>query len=155
MQDLILRERTEIDSEFFIKLFCEIKSSELHLDSWPELIRQQMLAMQFHAFEQCMRAEFPNYIDYVILIQSEKAGRFQIEKNDSYYRIINISLLSTHRNKGLGTSILTDLLSEADRKGIPVFLDVDVVNPALHLYLRMGFKIVRQDEIRYSMKYSS
>jgi ribosomal protein S18 acetylase RimI-like enzyme len=154
MKDILLKERTENDSEFFIKLFGEIKSSELFLDSWPEPVRCQMINMQYNAFMQSITTEFPHHIDYLIWHQSEKAGRLQLDKNKEAYRIINISLLPAFRNKGIGTRIINDILIEANRKGIPVFLEVDRINPAQNLYFRLGFKVIQQDEIKYSMKYT-
>lgn len=154
MQDILLQERTENDSEFFMELFGEIKSSELHLDLWPEAFRIQMIEMQYNAFMQSINSEFPKHYDYLILFKSEKAGRLQLDKNEQGFRIINISLLNSFRNKGLGTTIIKEILSEASNKNTPVFLEVDKVNPAFNLYNRLGFKIIQQDEIKYSMKYT-
>jgi ribosomal protein S18 acetylase RimI-like enzyme len=154
MDDIFLKERTENDSEFFMELFGEIKSSELHLDYWPETFRNQMIAMQYSAFMQSVISEFPDHFDYLILFKSEKAGRLQIDKNESGIRIINISLLNAFRNKGIGASILKEILIEANNKKIPVFLDVDKDNPAINLYIRSGFKIITENEIKYSLIYS-
>jgi ribosomal protein S18 acetylase RimI-like enzyme len=154
MQDILLKEKNENDSEFFMELFSEIKSSELHLDLWPEANRNQLIAMQFHAFEQCMKAEFPNSVDYLIVYQSGKAGRLQLDKNDNGIRIINISLLSAYRDKGLGTKIINGIITEANQKKIPVYLDVDKTNPAVNLYSKMGFSTYQQNDLKYSMIYN-
>jgi ribosomal protein S18 acetylase RimI-like enzyme len=154
MDDILLKERTENDSEFFMELFGEIKSSELHLETWPEPVKKQMIMMQYNAFMQTVITEFPYNYDYLILFKSNKAGRLQLDKNDNGFRIINISLLSEFRNNGIGTAIIQDIIYEANSKKIPVFLDVDRINPAFNLYQRFGFKIINQDEIRFSMKYS-
>jgi ribosomal protein S18 acetylase RimI-like enzyme len=154
MQNILLQERTENDSEFFMELFGEIKSSELHLHSWPEQIKNQLITMQFHAYEQCIMAEFPNSVDYLIVYQSEKAGRLQLNKNKDGIRLINISLLADYRNKGIGAEIINNIVTEANQKGIPVILEVDKINPAQNLYYRLGFKVIQQDEIKYSMKYT-
>ena len=154
MQDIILRERTDIDSEFFRKLFGEIKSSELLLDKWPEQIKNQMITIQFQAFEKSIHSEFPKSFDFLILYQSEKAGRLQLNKDENGIRIINISLLSFFRNKGIGSEIINNIIFEANQKGIPVFLEVDKINHALHLYCKLGFKILQENEIKYSMIYT-
>lgn len=153
MQDISLKESTDHDSEFFIELFGEIKNSELHLGMWPEPIKSQMIMMQYYAFMQTMKTEFPDHKDYLICFQSKKAGRLQLEKDVKGFRIMNISLLSSFRNKGIGTTIINGLIDDANQKKIPIFLDVDLVNPAFHLYQRLGFEIIQQNEIRYSMKY--
>lgn len=142
---------TEEDSEFFMELYSEIKSSELHLDLWPEAFRIQMIEMQYNAFMQSTNSEFPNYYDYLILFKSEKVGRLQLDKNEQGFRIINISLLNSFRNKGLGSTIIKEILSEASNKNAPVSLEVDKVNPAFNLYSRLGFKVFQQDELKYYM----
>lgn len=154
MQDILLEKRTENDSEFFMKLFAEIKNSELQLDTWPEPIRTQMINMQFNAYESYMNVEFPDNKDYLILYQSAKAGRLQLNTDEMGIRIINISLSPPFRNKGIGAKIINNLILEANQKNKPVFLDVDKINPALNLYSRLGFKIVLENEIRFSMAYT-
>lgn len=154
MQDILLKRRTENDSEFFMKLFAEIKSSELQLNTWPEPIRTQMINMQFNAYESYMNVEFPDNKDYLILYQSAKAGRLQLNTDEMGIRIINISLSPPYRNKGIGAKIINDLTLEANQKNKPIFLDVDKINPALNLYSRLGFKIVLENEIKFTMAYT-
>jgi ribosomal protein S18 acetylase RimI-like enzyme len=154
MQDILLQESTENDSEFFMELFGEIKNSELHLDMWPETIRNQMIRMQYNGFMQSVHTEFPEHIDYLILYQSEKAGRLQLDKNDKGFRIINISLLPAYRNIGIGSAIIQKIIEEANFKSIPVYLEVDKTNKAAYLYNKLGFTIYQQNEIKYLMIYS-
>jgi ribosomal protein S18 acetylase RimI-like enzyme len=145
---------TEENSEFFMELFGEIKSSELHLDTWPEQLRHQLIRMQFQAFEKSIQSEFPESIDFLILYHSEKAGRLQLNKTGNGIRIINISLLPVFQNKGIGFEIINDILNEANLKKIPVNLEVDKINPAFNLYIKLGFKIINENEIKYSMIYT-
>lgn len=150
-----LRLKTESDSEFFVELFSEIKNSELHLETWPEEIKRQIIMMQYNAFEQSIAEKFPESIDYLILYQLKKAGRLQLNKNDEGIRIINISLLSAYRKRGIGSTIIEDIIKEANSKRKEVFLEVDKTNSlAMDLYNRLGFKIFREDEVKYSMKCS-
>ena len=44
-----------------------------------------------------------------------------------------------HRNTGIGTSLLTELLAEAERAKKPVRIHVEQFNPARRLYDRLGF----------------
>lgn len=146
----------EEDSEFFMELFGEIKSSELLLDTWPEPLKSQLVGMQYHAFAQSTLSEFPDCIDYLIVCQSEKAGRLQLVKRASGMRVVNISISAAFRGRGIATAILKELITEADNLQIPVFLDVDKTNgQALTIYYKLGFKIAQEDEIRYSLVYAS
>jgi ribosomal protein S18 acetylase RimI-like enzyme len=151
--DIKLIHATENDSEFFMELFSEIKGSELLLHSWPPTIREQLLSMQYRGFMKSIQEEYPNHEDFLILFQSKMAGRLQIEKNDSFFRIINISLMPDFRGKGIGSYILKNILKEANLRQIPVELDVDVSNPAFFVYQNLGFNIIYCDEVKILMKY--
>ncbi len=147
---------TKEDSEFFMELFGEIKSSELLLDAWPEPLKSQLVRMQYHAFAQSTLSEFPDCIDYVIVCQSQKAGRLQLVKRANGIRVVNISLCAAFRGRGIATAILKGLITEANNLQIPVFLDVDKTNgPAFQIYRKLGFKIAQEDEIRYSLIYTA
>jgi ribosomal protein S18 acetylase RimI-like enzyme len=153
--DIQLNIKSEADSEFVFKLFAENKITELHADNWSEQIKNQLMLMQYNAYEQTIKNEYPNVNDFVIMVNSEQAGRLQLENNASSLRIINISLLPAFHKKGIGAKIIKDILAEADLKNKPVYLEVDKVNPAFNLYSRLGFEVYHQDEIKYSMKYFS
>jgi len=153
--DIQLRNKDEHDLEFLFQLFGEIKITELNINDWPEQMKNQLVSMQYNAFEQTIKNEYPNANDFVIMVNSEKAGRLQLENNASSLRIINISLLPAFQKKGIGAKIIKDILAEADLKKKPVYLEVDKVNPAFNLYSRLGFEVYHQDEIRYFMKYSA
>jgi ribosomal protein S18 acetylase RimI-like enzyme len=151
--DIHLKRKTEIDSEFFFKLFSEIKIAELRVERWPEQMKNQLASMQYNAYEQTIKNEYPDADDFVVMVDSEKAGRLQLDKNENSMRIINISLLPAFQNKGIGSRIIKEILETADLKNKPVYLEVDRVNPAFILYKKLGFEIHSQDELKSSMKY--
>ena len=152
--DIRLELRTESDSGFFIELFSKIKSSELHLDAFPEQIKHQILMMQFNAFEKSVITEFPDNIDYLILFNSEKAGRLLLNKDNISIRIINISLLPSCQNLGIGAFLISEILKEANKAKKAVFLEVDKTNPAYLWYRKLGFQEYGHNELKYFMKRS-
>ncbi|HAV35433.1 MAG TPA: GNAT family N-acetyltransferase, partial [Massilia sp.] len=54
-------------------------------------------------------------------------------------RVIDIALLAQYRGQGIGTTLLRSLLDEARRGARRVTIHVEENNPALALYLRLGF----------------
>ena len=54
-------------------------------------------------------------------------------------RIVDIALLPDYCNRGIGTSLLRGLQSEAAAAGKPLRIHVERFNPALRLYERLGF----------------
>jgi ribosomal protein S18 acetylase RimI-like enzyme len=152
--DIQLRKKDEHDLGFLFQLFGEIKIAELNIYDWPEQMKNQLISIQHNAFEQMIKYEYPLAGDFIIIYNSENAGRLQLNKDNNSIRIINISLLSAFRNFGIGSKIIKDVLLESELTKKPVYLEVDKVNPAFNLYSRLGFKIFHRDEIKYFMKYS-
>ena len=58
--------------------------------------------------------------------------------------LIDITLLPEFRQDGIGTWLLRDLLAEGEAAGKPVTIHVEVFNPAMRLYERLGFRSVEE-----------
>jgi ribosomal protein S18 acetylase RimI-like enzyme len=68
-------------------------------------------------------------------------------------RVVDIALLSHARGQGIGTRILQAIFAESARMGLPVRIHVEMFNPALELYQRLGFVPVDQHGVYYLMEY--
>lgn len=77
----------------------------------------------------------------VIQYEGKDVGRLRLETTDDGFIYVNgIHILPEYQNLGIGTSILSDLVTESKRSGIPMRLEVrDVNTRAKTLYKRMGF----------------
>jgi ribosomal protein S18 acetylase RimI-like enzyme len=75
------------------------------------------------------------------MVDGEPAGRLYVHRGDREIRIVDIALVPEHRGSGVGTSLLRDLLAEADAGGKSVTIHVERMNPALRLYERLGFSV--------------
>jgi hypothetical protein len=60
-------------------------------------------------------------------------------------------LLSEVRSIGIGTGILQNLISEADRGNLLVVLRVELFKPVVSLYTRLGFVKTREMGICHEM----
>jgi len=67
---------------------------------------------------------------------------------------VDLALLPPHRNAGIGTAILRDLLAEAAVAQKPVRIHVEKFNPALRLYARLGFAPTEDKGVYLFMKWS-
>jgi ribosomal protein S18 acetylase RimI-like enzyme len=62
--------------------------------------------------------------------------------------IVDIALIASWRRRGVGASLVNDVLDEARVAGLPVRLSVSANNaPALRFYLRLGFKQIETSAI--------
>ncbi|HUP41984.1 MAG TPA: GNAT family N-acetyltransferase, partial [Thermoanaerobaculia bacterium] len=80
-------------------------------------------------------------------------GRLYVDRWKDQIRLVDIALLPEHRGAGLGRAILEELLAEGDRSGLPVTIHVELNNPALRLYRRLGFRHVDSNGIYYLMRW--
>ncbi|MEM8672482.1 MAG: GNAT family N-acetyltransferase [Cyanobacteria bacterium P01_G01_bin.67] len=71
---------------------------------------------------------------------------------NDYTPELSIAVLPEHRGQGIGTQLITTLLSEVKDCYSAVSLSVSLDNPALHLYDRLGFEVVTQSGDSLIMK---
>ena len=69
-------------------------------------------------------------------------------------RLDRIAIDPARQNLGIGTAVLTDLLHQADERGLDSTLEVFDLNPAHHLYERLGFVEVARDGRKVQMRRS-
>jgi len=127
------------DEAFLFQVYASTRAEELAPLPWDESQKTAFLRMQFDAQHRYYQAQFPQAAFAVILRDGRPAGRLYVERRPDEVRIIDIALLPEHRRAGLGSSLLKDLLAEADRAGQPIRIHVERFNPALRLYHRLGF----------------
>ena len=77
----------------------------------------------------------------MILVGGEPAGRLYVARWPEELRIVDIALLPRFRGRGVGTTLLRQLMDEADAAGKPISIHVEVNNPARSLYDRLGFEV--------------
>ena len=65
---------------------------------------------------------------------------------------LSISLYREYRNKGIGTSLMKEMLKLLRDKGYhQVSLSVQKANYATKMYLKLGFKIIRETDEEFIM----
>lgn len=83
----------------------------------------------------------------LVIVNGEVAGCVGFRVSDEECRIDSLYLDRRHHDSGLGTSILTALLAEADALRLPVRLEVLTGSKAARFYLRHGFVLLSEDAI--------
>lgn len=98
----------------------------------------QLLLMQYNGQKATYSAEFPNAIDQIVLLDGEPVGRLMLDHRDDSIHGVDIAILRSERNRGVGTGVLLGLFEDCARKGIRFTLNVAKGNPAMRLYQRLG-----------------
>ncbi|BCU82708.1 hypothetical protein JIR001_24910 [Polycladomyces abyssicola] len=99
-----------------------------------------------------MKRKFQPGVDQIIEVDGHPAGVFAVDRREDEWDLRHIELLPIFQNRGIGTTLIRQLLEEAYQQGAAVTLQVLKMNPARRLYERLGFYIVGETEIKYRMK---
>ena len=111
---------------------------------WTEEMKDAFVRQQFNAQHVWYQEHYQGATFDVILVDGVPAGRLYVHRRANEIRLVDITFLPEHRKGGLGTSILRDLMADGEAVGKPVTIHVEVYNPALRLYERLGFKPIEE-----------
>ena len=141
MADLALRPVAAGDEPFMLRVYAGTRAEELAGVPWSAEQKAAFVAQQFAAQSAHYAQHYVGMSADVILIDGKAAGRLLVARWPEELRIVDIALLPEYRGNGVGTSLLRDLLAEADAAGKRVTIHVERLNPALRLYERLGFSL--------------
>lgn len=140
------------DESFIEKVYRSTREEELKLTNWPEEQKRAFIMMQSMAQEAEYRSKFSNASFQVIMFRQKPAGRFYTWEGENEIRLIDITLLPEFRGKGIGGSLLKQLISLSEKSGKKISLHVDPANPAIELYYRTGFVHIKNNGHYYYME---
>lgn len=98
--------------------------------------------------------DFKNRDDFsLIMIGSELAGFLQLASRENTIYIVEIHLMESFRGKGIGTSIIRELIKKARKNNQRVMVGCFKQNiKAKKLYLKLGFDLVRETASHYEFE---
>lgn len=159
IKDILFRDIQESDTNLLCEIYGSTRKEELDkVTNWNEDQKKFFIEQQFSAQHQYYQQNFLNTKFYIIEKENIPIGRLYIdfffEKKD--VRIIDITLLPEWRNKSIGSSILKEILNKAANSNLNVKIHVEVFNPAMELYKRLGFKKINEtNEIYHFMEWNN
>lgn len=139
-KDVGLVSISDVDVPFLEEVYIQSRWEELaQVQYWSEDQKREFLVSQFHAQKKHYELHYQNARFCLILIQNERAGRLYLYPVKGELRIVDISLLPKFRRKGVGTAILKDLMHITEKFQADLTIHVEMFNPAMTLYERLGF----------------
>jgi len=150
-----LRPATDSDDSFLFEVYASTRTEELLTTGWTEDQKQAFLAMQFHAQRSDYTERFPNSELSIVVVDGADAGRLWVDRSADEIRILDIALLPYQRNRGIGTSLLNELIREAQAATAALRHAVYATNErAQRLYRRLGFTVVEDFATYVLMEWS-
>jgi ribosomal protein S18 acetylase RimI-like enzyme len=146
-----LRHAQPGDEDFLFQLYASTRQDEMNAWGWAPAQQEMFLKMQFRAQRMGYASTFLAATHQLILNDDQPIGRVIVNRTEADIRVVDIAILPDNRNQGVGATILRRVISEAQKAGKPVVLQVAKGNPAIHLYQRVGFLQDGEDELFISM----
>jgi ribosomal protein S18 acetylase RimI-like enzyme len=151
---LTFRLFNDADLPFLAQVYASTRAEELAPLPWSDDQKAGFLDMQFRAQHSHYQQYYPKADWLVTMRDGEDVGRLYIERWTEEHCIIDIAFLPEHRGKGLGATLMRDLMDEAAAAGKGVQIHVEKFNPALRLYRRLGFVTAEDKGVYDLMRWS-
>ncbi len=139
---LTFRRIADADLPFLAKVYASTRAEEMAVVTiMTDAQKAAFLGAQFQLQHSHYQKYYPQADWLVTMRDGQDIGRLYIERWPSQHRIIDIAFLPEHRRKGYGEPLLRDLMEEAAAAAKDVSIHVEKFNPAMRLYLRLGFQV--------------
>lgn len=127
------------DLDFLCRLYGSTRLEELAVTDWTPEIKEAFLKHQFEAQHHHYQTHYKGAEFWLLEKEGQPIGRLYVARWPEEIRLVDIALAAKFRGGGLGTALLSSLLREGAAAGKPVSIHVEMFNPAMRLYERLGF----------------
>jgi GNAT superfamily N-acetyltransferase len=134
-----LRPAAPEDEEFLISVYGSTREQELAMVPWTDEQRQAFIKFQYTAQLNYYRSEFPNSEHWVIEADSKPVGRLFLDRRETQFRILDITILTAHRGKGFGEPVIRYVMNESAAVGKAVGINLDLYSTSQPIFERLGF----------------
>jgi len=128
------------DEAFLISVYGSSREQELAMVPWTDEQRRAFVKFQYTAQLNFYQTEFPNSEHWVIVADGEPVGRLFLDRREAQIRILDITILTPHRGKGIGLPVIRYVMDEAAAGGKSVGINLDLFSTSQPTFERLGFK---------------
>lgn len=114
-----------------------------------ELLVKQSLIQQ-----QAQDADAQDHYSYVIAYKGEWVGRLLVRVNSDGIHIIDIALLPSQQNQGIGQEVINYLQQQSRKRQLRLTLNADETSRAYEWYLDCGFTTTQSSGVTRSMSWT-
>jgi ribosomal protein S18 acetylase RimI-like enzyme len=152
--DTLTLETVRADEAVLFELYTAVRAEALGMQDWDPELCNQILRFQFEAQRRGYRDQFPAADERLILRDGSPVGWIIIDRSGPELYGMDMALLSEERNKGVGTRVILALQEEAAAESRPMVIIVERLNVrALGLYVRLGFRVIRETDTHTVMEW--
>ena len=147
------RQATPDDADFLRQLFFVVRAPEFEAGGLFGSQLEMLLAQQYQAMRTYYDQEYAA-AEYVILESGGQPIGYEATIDIGTFHLLDIALMPEYRGQGIGTARMKNLQDRAIAMSKPLTLTVEVFNPALRLYERLGFVVTESAQIYQRMSWS-
>jgi len=141
---LSTRPAGEPDRAFLFEVYASTREDELARTGWDAAQKHAFLEMQFSAQHTQYHEHYPGARFEVVEVDGQPVGRLYVHETPAEIRLMDVALLAPWRNRGIGSRLMDALIAASERSRRPIGLHVERDNPAMRMYLRLGFEEVEE-----------
>lgn len=138
---IVLRPAGEGDKALLASFYATTREEELRQVDWSIEQKKAFTDWQSQQQELHYATHYPA-AERLVVMHGEPIGRIYVDTTSREVRLMDVTLLPEHRNHGLGSRLMQQLLAYSDGLGRPASLHVEPFNPAKRMYERLGFRVV-------------
>src|SRR4030095_6492167 len=147
-----LRPVTGDDRDFLLRVYECSREIELAMVPWDEAMKRAFVEHQFDAQTVHYSSEYPTARHDVILSSEtgEQVGRLNVNRSDERISILDVTIISEYRRRGIGSAVIAALVDEGRESKRSVQVYVETFNPSQQFFLSRGFDL--EDEEGFNLK---
>jgi ribosomal protein S18 acetylase RimI-like enzyme len=151
--EISLRDTCPEDEEFLLQVYYSTRADEMALVPWTDEQKAGFVRMQFNAQHAHYHQSFPAADYKIILRHDEPVGRLYVDKDGETFEILDVTIVPAHRNEGIGSGLLRQLLAEATHERKVVRIHVESYNPSQSLFQRLGFSMIEENGLNHLLEW--
>jgi ribosomal protein S18 acetylase RimI-like enzyme len=152
--NLSIRAAEAEDEPFLEALYADTRREELALIGWSREQEDAFFKMQFQMQARAYQMQFSDTDYHIVELDGEPVGRMIVLRGEKEIRLVDISLLTEFRNRGIGSVFLEQLKAETAGSSRVLSLRVLKTNTgAKRLYERLGFEVVEETDLHFTMQW--
>jgi len=140
------------DEPFLRLLFFSVREPEFAPAGLPRDQLEALLDQQFSAMRTYYAEALPETL-YVILEHAGLPVGYEAVRETDVLHLVDLALLPDYQNHGIGADRVRRLQARAAASGLELTLNVEIFNPAMRLYDRLGFEVIENSGIYHLMRW--
>ena len=125
------------------------------LDEFYERMMRPYVELTHAWDEKRFRKNYNTKTISVIQLDGEDIGMLKTEKRKDHIYLGDIQLKEAFQRRGIGTSLIRDVIEKAKADGLPLRLRVLKENPVVELYNRLGFVKTKEFKHCHELEWSA